>query len=196
MPRIVQILLIVLAAPLLIPVLAGITLAVLVALGRPAIFRQKRGGLGGVPFDIMKFRTMTDSRGADGELLPDDQRTPALGRFLRRTSLDELPALWNVLKGEMALVGPRPFIADYLPLYSSEQRRRHLVRPGITGWAQVNGRNAIEWERKFALDVEYVERRSFTFDLKILALTALKVMRGEGVDEDGGIGQAKFTGNK
>ena len=145
-------------------------------LGSPVFFRQTRPGLHGRPFEMVKFRTMTDVRGPDGQLLPDAVRLTAFGRFLRATSLDELPELWNVLKGDMSLVGPRPLLMEYLPLYSPEQARRHDVRPGITGWAQVNGRNALSWEEKFKLDVWYVDHRSLWLDVKILWLTVRKVL--------------------
>jgi lipopolysaccharide/colanic/teichoic acid biosynthesis glycosyltransferase len=151
-------------------------------LGSPALFRQDRPGLGGKPFRMLKFRTMTDERGPDGELRCDAERLTSFGRFLRRTSLDELPELFNVLKGEMSLVGPRPLLVKYLPYYTAEQARRHDVRPGITGWAQVNGRNAISWEEKFELDVWYVDHISLRLDLIILARTLAKVVVREGVE--------------
>lgn len=165
-------------------------------LGSPVLFRQVRPGLHGRPFMMVKFRTMTDERGADGELLPDAQRLTAFGRFLRATSLDELPELWNVLCGEMSLVGPRPLLMEYLPLYSPEQARRHEVRPGITGWAQVNGRNALSWEDRFKLDVWYVDHRSFWLDLRILWLTVRKVIVREGISAQGEATMPRFTGNK
>lgn len=143
---------------------------------------------------MIKFRTMTDARGPGGELLSDAERLTPFGRFLRSTSLDELPELWNVLKGDMSLVGPRPLLMDYLPLYTMEQARRHEVRPGITGWAQINGRNALSWEEKFALDVWYVEHRTFWLDLKILALTVKKVLVRDGVNAAGEATMARFTG--
>jgi lipopolysaccharide/colanic/teichoic acid biosynthesis glycosyltransferase len=165
-------------------------------LGSPVLFRQVRPGLHGQPFMMVKFRTMTDERGADGELLPDAQRLTAFGRFLRATSLDELPELWNVLCGEMSLVGPRPLLMEYLPLYSPEQARRHEVRPGITGWAQVNGRNALSWEERFKLDVWYVDHRSLWLDLRILWLTVRKVVVREGISAQGEATMPRFTGNK
>jgi lipopolysaccharide/colanic/teichoic acid biosynthesis glycosyltransferase len=165
-------------------------------LGSPAFFRQTRPGLHGQPFEMVKFRTMTDARGADGALLPDAERLTPFGRFLRATSLDELPELWNVLKGDMSLVGPRPLLMEYLPLYSPEQARRHTVRPGVTGWAQVNGRNAISWEEKFALDVWYVDHQSLALDLKILWLTVKKVLLREGISAVGEATMGKFTGVK
>ncbi len=165
-------------------------------LGRPVLFRQVRPGLHGRPFMMVKFRTMTDERGVDGELLPDAQRLTAFGRFLRASSLDELPELWNVLCGEMSLVGPRPLLMEYLPLYSPDQARRHEVRPGITGWAQVNGRNALSWEERFKLDVWYVDHRSLWLDLRILWLTVRKVIVREGITAEGEATMPRFTGNK
>jgi sugar transferase EpsL len=180
---------------LLSPVLLITVLLVRLKLGSPILFSQQRPGLHGKPFRMIKFRTMTDERNTNGELLPDDQRLTRFGRFLRSTSLDELPALWNVLKGEMSLVGPRPLLMEYLPLYSAEQARRHDVRPGITGWAQVNGRNAITWEEKFKLDVWYVDNQSFWLDLKILLLTVKKVFVREGISAEGEATMPKFTGS-
>ena len=180
---------------LALPLLA-LTWLVRRKLGRPAFFRQVRPGLQGKPFEMVKFRTMTDARGPDGELLPDAVRLTPFGRFLRATSLDELPELWNVLKGDMSLVGPRPLLMEYLPLYSPEQARRHEARPGITGWAQVNGRNAIGWEDKFTLDVWYVDHRSLWLDVKILWLTVKKVLVREGISADGEATMGRFTGSK
>ena len=180
---------------LALPLLA-LTWLVRRKLGRPAFFRQVRPGLQGQPFEMVKFRTMTDARGPDGELLPDAVRLTRFGRFLRATSLDELPELWNVLKGDMSLVGPRPLLMEYLPLYSPQQARRHEVRPGITGWAQVNGRNAIGWEDKFTLDVWYVDHRSLWLDVKILWLTVKKVLVREGISADGEATMGRFTGSK
>ena len=165
-------------------------------LGSPVLFRQVRPGLQGRPFTMVKFRTMTDERGPDGALLPDAQRLTPFGRFLRASSLDELPELWNVLKGEMSLVGPRPLLMEYLPLYTPEQARRHEVRPGITGWAQVNGRNAISWADKFALDVWYVDHRSLWLDVRILWRTVRKVMVRDGISAAGEATMPKFTGSK
>lgn len=165
-------------------------------LGKPVFFCQTRPGLRGLPFVMVKFRTMTDARGADGELLPDAVRLTVFGRFLRATSLDELPELWNVLKGDMSLVGPRPLLMEYLPLYTPEQARRHEVRPGITGWAQVNGRNALSWDEKFALDVWYVDHHSLWLDLKILWLTVRKVLVRDGISAAGEATMHKFTGKK
>ncbi|MFS4551561.1 sugar transferase [Comamonas resistens] len=165
-------------------------------LGSPVFFRQVRPGLDGKPFEMVKFRTMTDERGPDGQLLPDAVRLTSFGRFLRSTSLDELPELWNVLKGDMSLVGPRPLLMEYLPLYTSEQARRHEVRPGVTGWAQVNGRNAISWEEKFELDVWYVDHQSLWLDIKILWLTVKKVLVRDGISAAGEATMSKFTGRK
>ena len=165
-------------------------------LGGPVFFHQIRPGLHGVPFRMVKFRSMTDERGPDGELLPDAMRLTPFGRFLRASSMDELPELWNVLRGEMSLVGPRPLLMEYLPLYSPEQARRHDVRPGITGWAQVNGRNAVSWEERFRLDVWYVDHRSLWLDLKILWLTVRKVVVREGISAQGEATMPRFTGNK
>ena len=165
-------------------------------LGRPVFFRQTRPGLHGRQFEMVKFRTMTDARGPDGKLLPDAERLTAFGSFLRASSLDELPELWNVLKGDMSLVGPRPLLMEYLPLYSPEQARRHEAHPGITGWAQVNGRNALSWEEKFKLDVWYVDHRSLWLDVKILCLTVRKVLMREGISADGEATMSKFTGGK
>lgn len=165
-------------------------------LGSPVFFTQVRPGMHGKPFKMVKFRSMTSERGTDGELLPDAVRLTPFGRFLRSTSLDELPELWNVLKGDMSLVGPRPLLMEYLPLYSPEQARRHEVRPGITGWAQVNGRNAIAWEDKFKLDVWYVDHCSLWLDIKILWLTVKKVLVREGISAAGEATMGKFTGSK
>lgn len=163
-------------------------------LGSPVFFRQTRPGQHGKPFKMVKFRTMTDARGLNGELLPDAERLTPFGRFLRASSLDELPELWNVLKGDMSLVGPRPLLMEYLPLYSPEQARRHEVRPGITGWAQVNGRNAISWDDKFRLDVWYVDHHSMWLDIKILWLTVKKVLVREGISAAGEATMPRFTG--
>lgn len=184
-----SILLIALTLPLL--VLAGLIRR---KLGSPVLFCQVRPGLHGQPFEMMKFRSMTDERSADGVLLPDDQRLTPFGRFLRASSLDELPELWNVLKGDMSLVGPRPLLMEYLPLYTSEQARRHEVRPGITGWAQVNGRNAISWEDKFALDVWYVDRSCLWLDMRILWMTVRKVLLRDGISAAGEATMTPFMG--
>jgi lipopolysaccharide/colanic/teichoic acid biosynthesis glycosyltransferase len=164
------------------PVLVLAALAIRITMGRPTLFRQGRGGLRGAPFAVVKFRTMTDARGPDGLPLPDDRRLTAFGRWLRRTSLDELPELWNVLSGDMSLVGPRPLMAEYLDRYSPAQARRHEVRPGLTGWAQVNGRNATTWPERFRLDVWYVDHVSFLLDIRILLRTLGIVFRGDGVN--------------
>lgn len=177
---------------LLAPILAGVALAVRASLGAPILFRQPRAGLHGQRFELLKFRTMTDGRDADGRLLPDDERLTALGRWLRSTSMDELPELLNVLRGEMSLVGPRPLLLDYLPHYSPEQARRHEVRPGLTGWAAVHGRNATSWERRLALDVWYVDHRSLALDLRILLLTMNKVVRREGISAEGHATMPRF----
>ncbi len=163
-------------------------------LGSPVFFRQVRPGLNGKPFEMVKFRTMTSESGPDGQLLPDAVRLTAFGRFLRANSFDELPELWNVLKGDMSLVGPRPLLMEYLPLYSAEQARRHDVRPGITGWAQVNGRNSLHWEEKFKLDVWYVDHRSFWLDIRILSLTVRKVLLREGISAPGDATMPVFKG--
>ena len=171
-----------------------LVLAVRFKLGSPVFFRQTRAGLHGKPFNMVKFRTMTYARGPDGQLLPDAERLTPFGRFLRASSLDELPELWNVLKGDMSLVGPRPLLMEYLPLYSPEQARRHEARPGITGWAQVNGRNALGWADKFRLDVWYVNNRTLWLDIKILWLTVRKVLVREGISAAGEATMSKFTG--
>lgn len=163
-------------------------------LGSPVIFKQERPGLHGKIFYLYKFRSMTDERDENGELLPDDVRLTAFGNLVRKTSLDELPQLFNVLKGDISLVGPRPLLKEYLPLYTEEQARRHNVKPGITGWAQVNGRNAISWEEKFRLDVWYVDHQSFWLDLKILYMTLMKVVRSEGINQAGHVTITKFQG--
>ncbi|MAZ21146.1 sugar transferase [Roseovarius sp.] len=180
---------------LLSPVLLIVFLKIRREMGSPVFFRQTRPGRHGTPFEMVKFRTMRDAIDADGRPLPDAERLTKLGRFLRSSSLDELPELWNVLKGEMSLVGPRPLLMEYLPLYSPEQARRHEVRPGVTGWAQVNGRNAISWDEKFALDVWYVDNRSLWLDLKIIWLTIRKVVRREGISAAGEATMSKFTGS-
>lgn len=178
------------------PVMLLIALFIRLNMGRPVFFRQFRPGLHGKPFVIYKFRTMKKDRDSGGNLLPDEQRLTRLGRFLRNTSLDELPELFNVLKGEMSLVGPRPLLMEYLDRYTPEQARRHEVKPGITGWAQANGRNAITWEEKFKLDVWYVENWSLWLDFKILGLTFLKVLRREGISAKGYATMPEFMGNE
>jgi lipopolysaccharide/colanic/teichoic acid biosynthesis glycosyltransferase len=176
------------------PLLLACLLAVYVKMGRPVIFAQPRAGLGGRRFLLLKLRTMSDQRGPDGELLPDEQRLGSLGRFLRASSLDELPTLINVINGEMSLVGPRPLHMAYLRRYTPEQARRHEVKPGLTGWAQVNGRNAISWPQKFALDVWYVDHCSLTLDLGILMLTVRNVLRREGINQEGQATMEEFMG--
>ena len=181
-------------------VLLALPLAILVALirrrlGSPVLFRQLRPGRIGKPFMMVKFRTMTNARDEHGVLLPDGERLTSFGRFLRASSLDELPELWNVLKGDMSLVGPRPLLMAYLPLYSEQQARRHEVRPGVTGWAQVNGRNALSWEEKFRLDVWYVDNRSLWLDIKILWLTVRKVLVRDGISAAGEATMPAFTGS-
>lgn len=173
-----------------------VALLVRVTMGSPVIFRQRRPGLGGRPFTLLKFRTMAERRGGDRQALRDEERLTGLGRFLRRTSLDELPELVNVLKGEMSLVGPRPLLMHYLELYSPEQARRHEVKPGITGWAQVNGRNALSWEEKFELDVWYVDHWSLGLDLRILWRTLLSVLTGEGISAAGHATMPEFRGRE
>ncbi|MCG3881885.1 sugar transferase [Psychrobacter sp. Ps3] len=165
-------------------------------LGSPVLFRQTRPGLNGNPFDMVKFRTMTDCRDSEGNLLPNKDRLTPFGKMLRNTSLDELPELWNVIKGDMSLVGPRPLLMEYLPLYNDEQKRRHHVRPGITGYAQVNGRNAIGWDEKFALDLWYVDNQSLWLDIKILFKTVKKVLVKDDINASEDVTMSKFTGNK
>lgn len=183
------------ALVLLSPVLAVLCILVRSKLGSPVFFRQVRPGIEGRPFNMVKFRTMTDERGPDGALLPDDQRLTALGAWLRSTSLDELPELFNVLKGDMSLVGPRPLLMDYLSLYNDRQARRHEVRPGITGWAQINGRNALSWEEKFELDVWYVDNRSLWLDIKILFKTVLQVLKRDGISHGEEATMPRFKGS-
>ncbi|MGG0670224.1 sugar transferase [Sporosarcina koreensis] len=174
----------------------GITaLLIRLKIGSPVLFKQQRPGLNEKLFYVYKFRSMTNERDEAGELLPDDIRLTSFGKVVRNLSLDELPQLWNVLKGDMSFVGPRPLLVEYLPLYNERQARRHEVRPGITGWAQVNGRNAISWEEKFELDVWYVENRSFWLDMKILFMTVAKVFKSEGISQDGQATMRKFEGN-
>lgn len=180
---------------LLLPPLLVIACMIRWHLGSPVLFRQQRPGLHGKPFYIYKFRSMTNARDRSGALLPDAERLTRFGAFLRRFSLDELPQLFNVVKGELSLVGPRPLLMEYLPLYSSTQARRHDVKPGITGWAQVNGRNAISWGDKFCCDVWYVEHQSFLLDMKILWMTVIKVFKSEGVSQEGHATMEKFKGD-
>lgn len=180
----------------LAPVIVVVAVLIHRKLRSPVFFRQTRPGLNGKPFEMVKFRTMLDATDKHGNPLPDDQRMTPFGSFLRATSLDELPELWNVLKGDMSLVGPRPLLMEYLPLYSKEQYRRHEVRPGVTGWAQVNGRNAISWEDKFRLDVWYVDNQSLWLDVKILFLTVKKVLVRDGISGGGEVTMSKFTGSQ
>lgn len=181
---------------LLSPIILMVAVQVRRKLGSPVLFQQFRPGMHGKPFEMIKFRTMKGAVDAEGNSLPDSERMTAFGQLLRATSLDELPELWNVLKGEMSMVGPRPLLMEYLPLYSEEQYRRHEMRPGITGWAQVNGRNAISWGDKFKLDVWYVDNRSFWLDLRILFLTLKKVLIRDGISGEGEATMSRFTGNK
>ena len=181
---------------LLSPVIAVIAWNIRKKLGSPVLFRQVRPGRHGKPFEMIKFRTMRDAHDANGEPLPDSQRMTVFGSFLRSSSLDELPDLWNVVKGDMSLVGPRPLLMEYLPLYNAEQYRRHEVRPGVSGWAQVNGRNAIEWEEKFKLDTWYVDNQSFWLDIKVIFLTIKKVLVRDGISAEGEATASKFTGSK
>ncbi len=181
---------------ILSPIFIITALLVRVKLGKYILFKQERPGLNGVPFYVYKFRTMNDKRDSFGDLLPDSVRLTSFGQTLRKYSLDELPQLFNVLKGDISLVGPRPLLMDYLVLYTPEQARRHLVRPGITGWAQVNGRNAISWEEKFKLDVWYVDNQSLWLDVKILMMTVLKVLKSEGISQQGHATIEKFSGKK
>lgn len=183
------------ALTVLSPVLAITAYKVKKNLGSPVLFKQTRPGLDGKPFEMIKFRTMKDATDKDGNLLPDSERLTPFGQKLRSTSLDELPELWNVLKGDMSLVGPRPLLMEYLPLYNSEQARRHNVRPGVTGYAQVNGRNAISWEQKFALDTWYVDNQSLWLDFKILAKTVKQVLIKDGISAEGEATMSKFTGS-
>jgi lipopolysaccharide/colanic/teichoic acid biosynthesis glycosyltransferase len=181
---------------LLAPVIAIVAWKIRRKLGSPVLFRQVRPGLNGQSFEMIKFRTMRDAIDATGNPLPDSERMTPLGSFLRSSSLDELPELWNVFKGDMSLVGPRPLLMEYLPLYSPEQYRRHEVRPGVTGWAQINGRNALSWDAKFKLDIWYVDNRSFLLDIKIILITIKKVIVRDGISADGEATMAKFTGRK
>jgi lipopolysaccharide/colanic/teichoic acid biosynthesis glycosyltransferase len=181
---------------ILSPVIAVVAYLIRKRLGSPILFRQVRPGLGGKPFQMIKFRTMRDALDANGNPLPDAERMTDFGRFLRSSSLDELPELWNVIKGDMSLVGPRPLLMEYLPLYDHVQFRRHNARPGVTGWAQINGRNALSWEEKFKLDVWYVDNQSLWLDLKIIFLTIKKVLIRDGISAEGEVTMTKFTGTK
>lgn len=181
---------------LLSPVLLIVWAMVRRDMGSPVLFRQTRPGLNGQPFQMVKFRTMRDATDSSGNPLPDSERLTNFGRFLRSSSLDELPELWNVLRGDMSLVGPRPLLMEYLPLYSPKQARRHEVRPGVTGWAQINGRNSVSWNEKFELDVWYVDNRNFRFDIKIIWLTIRKVFKRDGISAAGEATMPKFEGNE
>ena len=178
------------------PVIAVVAYLIHKRLGSPVLFRQVRPGLGGKPFEMVKFRTMRDALDVNGNPLPDAERMTDFGRFLRSSSLDELPELWNVIKGDMSLVGPRPLLMEYLPLYNEEQFRRHEMRPGVTGWAQINGRNALSWEEKFKLDVWYVDNQSLLLDLKIIFRTIKKVLVRDGISAEGEVTMTRFTGSK
>jgi len=181
---------------LILPFLVVTVLLIVWKMGNPILFRQKRPGLNGEIFGIYKFRTMTNKKDENGELLPDDQRLIGVGKFIRSASLDELPQIFNVLKGDMSFVGPRPLLIEYLPLYNERQKKRHDVKPGITGWAQVNGRNAISWEQKFEYDVWYMEHQSFWLDMKILWMTFLKVVKRSDISSDTAVTMKKFEGTK
>jgi sugar transferase EpsL len=193
--RLLDLSLVLVFSPLWVPLAVFVALLVRINLGRPIFFHQTRPGLSARPFRLIKFRTMTDGRDREGNLLPDERRLTRFARVLRATSLDELPELINVLQGEMSLVGPRPLLMEYLALYSSRQARRHEVKPGLTGWAQINGRNAVSWDEKLEMDVWYVEHRSLWLDLKILALTVLKVLTGHGISAPGHVTAPYFTGS-
>lgn len=181
---------------LTLPLMLATALAVRLAMGKPVLLRQTRPGRGGIPFLFYKFRTMTEDRDASGCLLPDERRLTPFGRWLRSTSLDELPQLVNVLKGDMSLVGPRPLLMEYIPLYSPQQARRHEVRPGITGWAQVNGRNALSWEDRFRLDVWYVDHQTLLLDVRILMLTVLRIFQARDIAQPGQATMSRFTGGR
>lgn len=196
MKRLIDILVSATALVLLSPVLLVVAIANLFVHGSPVFFRQMRPGKDAVPFELVKFRTMRNATGPDGKPLSDAERLTGFGKFLRSTSIDELPGLWNILKGDMSLVGPRPLLMEYVPLYSKEQARRMDVRPGLTGWAQVNGRNALSWEEKFAHDVWYVENQSILLDFKIMVMTAFKVLGRSGISAEGDATMPRFTGSK
>jgi lipopolysaccharide/colanic/teichoic acid biosynthesis glycosyltransferase len=195
MKRLFDIVLVLLASPVWVPLLLAVALVIGLSMGRPVIFSQVRPGLQGKPFQLFKFRTMREPATEAERLSTDAERLTAVGRFLRATSLDELPELWNVLAGDMSLVGPRPLLMEYLPLYSPEQARRHAMRPGLTGWAQVNGRNAITWDERFRLDVWYVDHWSLALDVRILLGTVVKVLLREGISAEGEATMSRFTGN-
>jgi sugar transferase EpsL len=194
--RFLDLFLIFLSLPLILPLCLLMTLLVFTQLNTPVLFRQSRPGLNGKIFNIYKFRTMTNEHDKDGILLPAKLRYTKFGKFLRSTSLDELPSLWNVLKNDMSLVGPRPLLVGYLPLYSTRQARRHEIKPGVTGWAQVNGRNAISWDEKFDLDIWYVDNQSIWLDIKILYLTIKKVVTRDNINAEGELTMPKFLGSK
>ena len=194
--RLFDLLLVLVSAPLWLPLLLFLALLVRLKLGASILFRQKRPGLNGEIFEMIKFRTMTSARDASGALLPDSERLPLFGAWLRSTSLDEIPELLNVLKGDMSLVGPRPLLVQYLPRYNPRQRRRHEVRPGLTGWAQINGRNAISWEEKFELDVWYVENRSLILDIKILYKTLTVLIKRTGISASDTVTMLEFLGSQ
>ena len=194
--RVVDCLISLLLLAITFPIIFLVSVIVFLKLGSPVFFIQDRPGLNGRVFKLVKFRTMSNKKNADGVLLPDRLRITSFGNWLRSTSIDELPSLFNVLKGDMSLVGPRPLLVEYLPLYDNEQAKRHNMRPGITGWAQVNGRNAISWRDKFSLDVWYVNNQSFFLDIKILLLTAKKVIIKEGITAEGHVTMDPFTGNE
>lgn len=194
--RVFDILLALMLIIIFLPIYIIVSLFILIKIGKPILFKQSRPGLNSKIFGIYKFRTMTNDVDESGELLPDGQRLVGVGRFIRNTSLDELPQIFNVLRGDMSFVGPRPLLVEYLTLYNEEQKRRHNAKPGITGWAQVNGRNAISWEQKFKYDIWYVENQSFMLDLKILWLTFLKVLKRSGISSDTAVSMEKFEGSK
>jgi lipopolysaccharide/colanic/teichoic acid biosynthesis glycosyltransferase len=193
--RVFDVMVAVVALAVLSPLLLVVAVVQHMFIGPPIFFRQRRPGRHGVPFELVKFRTMRNAVGRNGAPLPDAERLTRWGAFLRSSSIDELPELWNVLRGEMSLVGPRPLLMEYLPLYTPQQARRHEVRPGLTGWAQISGRNAISWDEKFALDVWYVDHQSFFLDLKILALTVVRVLLREGITEEGHATVQPFKGS-
>lgn len=195
MKRALDLLLVILALPVWVPVLVVLSMMVRASIGSPIVFTQVRPGMNGRPFKLIKLRTMTNAVDAAGKLLTDAERLTEFGSWIRATSLDELPELWNVLRGEMSLVGPRPLLTEYLPLYSSDQARRHTVPPGVTGWAQVNGRNAITWEEKFRLDIWYVDHRTMWLDLKILLLTLMRVFLRHGISAAGEATMPRFVGS-
>jgi len=196
MKRLTDIFIIFVGLPLLIPAYILIAMLIKIKLGSPIFFKQTRPGLNGEVFNLIKFRTMTNKTDEFGNPFSDSKRLMKFGKFLRSTSLDELPELWNVLNGSMSIVGPRPLLEEYMPLYSQDQARRHNVRPGITGWAQINGRNSISWEDKFDYDQWYVDNQSFLLDIKIILLTVVKVIKRDGISSQGEATMSKFTGTK